>query len=176
MRRRPQAYLAFGALQHVLHDAVAVLLALDEADEDMKPVALEGDERLRRCRRMGICISIDIDISQERSANRHLLPAFGRHGTVLPAQPGRPVDDERDGHHLIGGVLLGDKKALPVRVHVPAAAGAAAAALDSEQESNLADLEGRPVSRHCDRLDTTSTLEEQFFSVLAPSRKTASGS
>src|SRR5207247_10300702 len=42
----PQPHLSAAAFQHVLHDAVAMLLALDQADENVEPVALERQERV----------------------------------------------------------------------------------------------------------------------------------
>src|SRR6185436_4038737 len=45
-RCRPQPHLSAAPLQHVLHDAVAMLLALDQADENVEPVALERQERV----------------------------------------------------------------------------------------------------------------------------------
>src|SRR5687767_10345570 len=42
----PQPHFSAAALQHVLHDAVAMLLALDQADENVEPVALERQERV----------------------------------------------------------------------------------------------------------------------------------
>src|SRR5438874_6493018 len=42
----PQPHLPAAPFQHVLHDAVAMLLAPDQADENVEPVALERQERV----------------------------------------------------------------------------------------------------------------------------------
>src|SRR4029453_7521443 len=44
---RPEAHLTVGTLQDVLHDAVAVLLAADERQENVEPIALERQKTLR---------------------------------------------------------------------------------------------------------------------------------
>src|SRR6476469_6289098 len=43
----PQAHLALTAREDVLHDAVAVLLTLDEAQQNMEPIAPQGQKRFR---------------------------------------------------------------------------------------------------------------------------------
>ena len=37
---RPEAHFAFAAFENVVHDRIAVSLAFDEGDEDVKPIAL----------------------------------------------------------------------------------------------------------------------------------------
>ena len=65
-RRRPQPDRAAAALEHVLHDPVAVLLAVDERGEDVEPVAFQRQERFGRLsRHRAICISINIHMSQD---------------------------------------------------------------------------------------------------------------
>src|SRR5271155_4472056 len=45
--RRPQAHLAGGAIQDVLHDCVAVLLTACEREHNVEPLGLEWEEDLR---------------------------------------------------------------------------------------------------------------------------------
>src|SRR4029434_1385802 len=62
----PQSDLTFCAFQHLLHDAVAVLLATHEGNQYVAPVALEWQERLRSLSwHSGGYISSHIYISQD---------------------------------------------------------------------------------------------------------------
>src|SRR5215510_16443129 len=47
-RGRPEPHLPVAPLQHVLHDAVAVLLRSHQGEQNVKPIAFERQERLRR--------------------------------------------------------------------------------------------------------------------------------
>src|SRR5262245_58757018 len=82
----PQPHLSAAAFQHVLHDAVAMLLATDQADENVEPVALERQERLGLRYWHANCISSDIYMRQalggsHRSA-RERSPAIEYHQRV----------------------------------------------------------------------------------------------
>src|SRR5438093_990989 len=43
--RRPEPYLAGGAIEHLLHDSVAVLVLAGKGQQDVKPVRFQGEER-----------------------------------------------------------------------------------------------------------------------------------
>lgn len=62
----PEPDLTFCAVQHLLHDAVTMLLAVHERDEDVEPIALERQESLRFLSwHDGHCVSYDIYMSQD---------------------------------------------------------------------------------------------------------------
>src|SRR4029453_7723372 len=64
-RRGPQAHLAVGAREDVLHDGPAVLLTLDEAQQNVEPIALQGQKGARIfLQHDSISISDNIDIGQ----------------------------------------------------------------------------------------------------------------
>src|SRR5262249_59113864 len=47
-RGRPEPHLTVAPLQHVLHDAVAVLLRSHQGEQNVQPIAFERQERLRQ--------------------------------------------------------------------------------------------------------------------------------
>ena len=61
----PESDLTFCALQYFLHDAVAVLLAAHEGQQDVEPIALEWQESLRILSWHGVYVSHDIYIGQD---------------------------------------------------------------------------------------------------------------
>src|SRR5262249_39938381 len=79
-RGRPEPHLTVAALQHVLHDAVAVLLRSHQGEQNVQPIALEWQERLPRLSLHAlICISTHMHIGQETMRRERrgcgLLPA-----------------------------------------------------------------------------------------------------
>lgn len=87
---RPQAHLAVSTLEDVLHDAVPVLFAPGERQQNVKPVAAERQKLLRIPVRHGICVSINIYMCQDNIArisrpthNQRLPPSTVRNGSSI---------------------------------------------------------------------------------------------
>src|SRR4029434_2631145 len=82
---RPETHLPVAALQYFLHDAVTVLFATGEGDENMEPITLEWQERFWGLPRHEYYISDNIYISQDNSE---------RNGMSLFFYFGGPVQDK----------------------------------------------------------------------------------